>query len=632
MPRTYISRNDDGTAELQDQSAMRGIAGAIEGVALGNTNFDDINNPITAFNFVLEVEGVYFLALKSVRAFTKENEYEYIREGGVNDYVHMKRKPISKPFTFQIERYVGTERFLDPLANGTELILPLILYVYRHASRAGITESGSPAWPSRIYTFTGCTVMSKEYGGLDAEKSGLVTETTTIAYRELVVLTNPFNSMTENPEWNPKDDADLQQSDSPGYKTKYAVTSTHDKHDNGTYKYEWTTEDGVSRMKMKEDVGFEFAAPVWDGDPEHSTRPKMAGPDNADETYEDGTVDGKPAKVRKDTSDFNRPAYQFAVDGSRAKYASQSAIDTNEGEKIYDDVPGKDGKKHKTRVDHAENNKPAWSGEKDTMVSWAAQSAPDKAGSTYSIEKKNGNKIVKRKDSGQFNQVPYEIGKDKTRNKRAEVSAVDKNAAAAIYEQENGHTVRKDKSDVNKGAYDIDRDRSTARYANESPKSRVKPVERPPYSIEEDGVSVKYAKVPANANAKPEAKDPYSIKKDGSKARYAETSPKDVEKPTARDPYKIKDGSKAKYAAKSPKDSEKPEARGPYKISDGSGAKFAAKSPKDSEKPQARDPYSIKTDGAKAKHAVPSAKDKPLATPVTWPPTRRALMAENLKK
>ncbi len=157
---------------------------------------DELRNPITSFNFVLEVEGVYFLALKSVHVFSKENEYEYIREGGVNDYVHMKRKPISKPFTFQIERYVGTERFLDPLANGTELALPVLLYVYRTTARQGIFTAGD-AWPARIYTFTGCVVMSKEYGELNSEKSGILTESTTIAYRELMVLTNPFNSMTE---------------------------------------------------------------------------------------------------------------------------------------------------------------------------------------------------------------------------------------------------------------------------------------------------------------------------------------------------------------------------------------------------------------------------------------------------
>ena len=147
---------------------------------LGNTS-EEVRNPITAFNFVLEVEGVYFLPLKSVRAFTKENEYEYIKEGGVNDYVHMKRKPISKPFTFQIERYVGTERFLDPLANGTELILPLILHVYRHAAMRGFTALPD-ASPARLYTFTGCTVISKEYGELNSERSGILTGSDQLLY------------------------------------------------------------------------------------------------------------------------------------------------------------------------------------------------------------------------------------------------------------------------------------------------------------------------------------------------------------------------------------------------------------------------------------------------------------------
>ena len=185
MPRQYITVSEDGETTIH-----RADGNGFEGFMTGNTNFDDINNPLTAFNFVLEVEAIYFLPLKSVRSFTKENEYEYIREGGVNDYVHMKRKPISKPFTFQIERYIGTERFLDPLANGTELILPLVLYIYRHKATQGFSEM-APKRPARIYIFTGCTVMSKEYGELNAEKSGLLTETTTIAYRELIVIPNP---------------------------------------------------------------------------------------------------------------------------------------------------------------------------------------------------------------------------------------------------------------------------------------------------------------------------------------------------------------------------------------------------------------------------------------------------------
>ena len=166
----------------------------IEQFLLGNGEPD--RNPITAFNFVLEVEAVYFLPLKSVRAFTKENEYEYIREGGLNDYVHLRRKQASKPFTFQVERYIGTDRFLDPIANGTELMLPLILHVYRHKAMQGFGSKNLPdAWPARLFIFTGCTVISKEYGELNAEKSALVTETTTFAYRELIVLNNSLMDM-----------------------------------------------------------------------------------------------------------------------------------------------------------------------------------------------------------------------------------------------------------------------------------------------------------------------------------------------------------------------------------------------------------------------------------------------------
>ena len=84
-------------------------------------------NPAVNFDFMLRVEGVFDLPCRAVRAFQRENEYEYIQEGGLNDYVHMRRKPISKPFTFQVERYVGTD-ILDPLANGTELLADLCFH------------------------------------------------------------------------------------------------------------------------------------------------------------------------------------------------------------------------------------------------------------------------------------------------------------------------------------------------------------------------------------------------------------------------------------------------------------------------------------------------------------------------
>ena len=54
-------------------------------------------NPLVNFNFMLRVELMFDLPCKSVRAFTRELEYDYIQEGGLNDYVHMRRKPITRP-------------------------------------------------------------------------------------------------------------------------------------------------------------------------------------------------------------------------------------------------------------------------------------------------------------------------------------------------------------------------------------------------------------------------------------------------------------------------------------------------------------------------------------------------------
>ncbi|MCR5236179.1 MAG: hypothetical protein K6E34_03115 [Lachnospiraceae bacterium] len=159
-------------------------------------------NPAVSYNFGLEVEAAFFVPVRSVRVFTKENEFDYYQEGGLNDYVHMLRKPISKPFTFQVERYVGVDSgmfdtnsgFIDPLALGTDLILPVILYVNRsYTKNAGDNFSFDNC--ARAYIFTGCTVTAKEYGELNAESSKLLTETTTIAYKELFAI----NQL--NPAW-----------------------------------------------------------------------------------------------------------------------------------------------------------------------------------------------------------------------------------------------------------------------------------------------------------------------------------------------------------------------------------------------------------------------------------------------
>ena len=164
--------------------------------------FDSAGTILPNFNFMLRVNGIDDVPLKSVRAFSRENEYDYIQEGGLNDFVHMRRKPVSKPFTLVCERYIPTQ-FNDPLSNGTELTLPLMLFVGRNVGRK--FNAGAAL---RYYVFTSAVVMSKEYGQLDAEHSGLLTETVTIGYSRMFCITNPLDEDDQYEAWQMNEDLD----------------------------------------------------------------------------------------------------------------------------------------------------------------------------------------------------------------------------------------------------------------------------------------------------------------------------------------------------------------------------------------------------------------------------------------
>ena len=149
-------------------------------------------NVLVNYNFMLRVEGIYDLPCKAVHSFTKENEFEYVQEGGLNDYVHMLRKPVTKPFSFTVERYVGMD-IIPPLPLGAELMLPVILMVAPNANQFGNAK--------RTFVFTGCTVMSKTFGELNAEKSELLTETIVIGYREMTEITVPVHAGSDGKLW-----------------------------------------------------------------------------------------------------------------------------------------------------------------------------------------------------------------------------------------------------------------------------------------------------------------------------------------------------------------------------------------------------------------------------------------------
>lgn len=139
---------------------------------------DSVKKPLPANIFLLRVDAIYDLACTKVSGIVQEKEYENIIEGGVNDYVQLREKPSSKPNVLQVERYIG-ESYLDPLPVGKRCEMPLVLYVDRYLD----SFKDSPM----VFTFSGCTVLSKKYGELNAEHSGLMTETIQIAYQQVTV-------------------------------------------------------------------------------------------------------------------------------------------------------------------------------------------------------------------------------------------------------------------------------------------------------------------------------------------------------------------------------------------------------------------------------------------------------------
>ena len=164
------------------------------GVVNGVSNPLKDNPPIVSFNFVLRVEGLWDIACKSIKIERKENEFDLIQEGGLNDYPHRVRKQITRMFTLRIEQYVGAG-FMDPLSLGTKLVVPLLLSVGRYTNPAFFL-------PDRQYIFTGCEVTAKEPGELQSERSGLLTESTTIAYESMFTIDTPFDSIKKSWEFD----------------------------------------------------------------------------------------------------------------------------------------------------------------------------------------------------------------------------------------------------------------------------------------------------------------------------------------------------------------------------------------------------------------------------------------------
>ena len=556
---------------------------------LGNTS-EEVRNPITSFNFVLEVEGVYFLPLKSVRAFTKEHEYEYIKEGGVNDYVHMKRKPISKPFTFQVERYVGTERFLDPLANGTELILPLILHVYRHAAMRGFTALPD-ASPARLYTFTGCTVISKEYGELNSERSGILTEVTTIAYRELMVVTNTFTS-SEKEKWDIGDGTNT--------KVKFASQSKLDKV-GGIY-----TKDKDGNLVRVDDE--KVNKPAWTGDKgttvSYAEQAKTDKDDNYPYIMRD--IGDQFTWIKRNHDPLFKPPWT-GEDGTQNLYAKPQPVDQDKDTYPYEQGDVGDITNTWIMKDNRSFKKTAWDGSKGSKNSHAKPQLSDKDDS-FPYKKGDVGNISNTwimKEGKSFAKPQYSYKTDGVKNKYAIRPKLDDERAVA------------------KGPWTGEKG-STPQFAKQAntdsgdgfPYRRVDIGNTPNTWAMKAGVSL--------------SKPQYSLSEDGVNNLYAERPELDDKRAEAKEPWTGESGTKNKWA-KSQSGSVTANSKEPWTGESGAANKWAT-SQKSTVTTPPKEQYEMKKDGTRNKWAKVSPTDSERAPQVIWPPTRRALMADTLSK
>ena len=147
------------------------------------------NNPLTNNHFLLRVEALFDLPCYKIGAFRDEKEFETIQAGGINNYVYLREKPTSKMKTFTIDRYVDSKYF-DPLIVGFQPTMPIILYISRYANNFKDVKA--------TFYFTGCTVLSKNYGDMSSERSGLFSISTTITYQQVYCS---ISDDDPKPEW-----------------------------------------------------------------------------------------------------------------------------------------------------------------------------------------------------------------------------------------------------------------------------------------------------------------------------------------------------------------------------------------------------------------------------------------------
>lgn len=268
------------------------------------------HNVIPAYRFQLKVNGVFDVPLKAVRPIARKYEYEPIQEGGLNDYVHIKRKPISQPYELVVERYVQTE-IDDKLAVGSKMTLPLILYIGRANGRdLAMTEA------ARWYVFTGAQVLNVEWGGLDSERAGLLTETVTIGYNMMFCLSSSSDLNDDETPFDLRKDTDTTE----GYVDELTQTKMQLRAIKSTRVGKYAQKKGVIE-KPKTDL--EKEARLWQfDDKKKEGKGKSSRQNSQIRKVKDGNgseidVQAGLGKVEaaKETYEGKRSLWQFALQG-----------------------------------------------------------------------------------------------------------------------------------------------------------------------------------------------------------------------------------------------------------------------------------------------------------------------------
>ena len=129
--------------------------------------------PISSNRFIVLI-GPAKMSFSKVKNIYTEVEVEAIKEGGVNDHVHIWRKPASNIQKLVFERGVCPSNILSSISSfapGTNLLLPGTILVLN-----------SRGIPMSMFVFTSGIVLKWKVSDLDAKSSEVFIETFEVAH------------------------------------------------------------------------------------------------------------------------------------------------------------------------------------------------------------------------------------------------------------------------------------------------------------------------------------------------------------------------------------------------------------------------------------------------------------------